>query len=203
MKLYDGGRAPNPRRVRIFLTEKGIVVPVSPVDMAAREHVSTAMIALNPLGELPFLELDDGTIITETMAICRYFEGLHPMPALFGQTPVEIATIEMWHRRVELRLFGAVAAAFRHTHPAMAISEVPQIAEWGEANRSKALAAMHMLDRQLELHPFICGKHISVADITAMVALDFTKPAKIAIPENLSHLNAWYAAMKARPSAMA
>ena len=203
MKLYDGGRAPNPRRVRIFLHEKGIEVPLVPVNMATHEHVSDAMRKLNPLGELPVLELDDGTIITETMAICRYFEAVQPKPALFGSTPVEIGFVEMWHRRVELKLFAAVAAAFRHLHPAMAASEMPQVAEWGEANKPKALEAMQMLDQQLESNEFICGSQISVADITAMIALDFTKPAKITIPLELLQLNRWYAAMKARPSANA
>jgi glutathione S-transferase len=203
VKLYDGGRAPNPRRVRVFLSEKGIEVPLVPVDMAARAHVSDEMLRINPLGELPVLELDDGTIITETMAICRYFEALHPLPSLFGTHAVEIATIEMWHRRIELKLLGAVAAAFRHTHPAMAASEVPQIAEWGEANRPKALTAMQMLNTQLASHTFIAGAQISVADITAMIALDFTKPAKIIIPDDLEHLHRWYVMMKARPSALA
>jgi glutathione S-transferase len=203
MKLYDGGRAPNPRRVRIFLAEKGIEVPLVNVDMAARQHVSDEMRKLNPLGELPVLELDDGTIMTETMAICRYFEALNPAPALFGSTPVEIGTIEMWHRRVELKLFAAVAAAFRHTHPAMVASEVPQVAAWGEANRPKAIAAMRMLDAQLAGNAFICGPEISVADITAMIAIDFTKPAKITVPEELEHLRLWYTGMKARPSVVA
>jgi glutathione S-transferase len=203
LNLYDGGRAPNPRRVRIFLAEKGIDMALVPVDMAKGQHMSAEMKRLNPLAELPVLELDDGTIITETMAICRYFEALHPATALFGTTPVEIATIEMWQRRVELKLFASVAAAFRHTHPAMANSEVPQVAAWGEANKPKALAAMQMLDQQLAANRFICGEDITVADITAMIALDFTKPAKIMVPEELVHLQHWYNAMKARPSASA
>jgi glutathione S-transferase len=203
MKLYDGGRAPNPRRVRIFLAEKGIDVPLVHVDMATRQHVSDEIRKLNPLGELPFLELDDGTIITETMAICRYFEALHPSPALFGASAVEIGIVEMWQRRVELKLFASIAAAFRHIHPAMAYSEVPQVPEWGEANKPKALAAMAMLDGQLAANEFICGSQISVADITAMIAIDFTKPAKIAVPDELEHLRRWYAAMKTRPSALA
>jgi glutathione S-transferase len=203
MKLYDGGRAPNPRRVRVFLSEKGIDVPLVKIDMAARQHTSDAFRSLNPLGELPVLELDDGTIITETMAICRYFEALHPAPALFGTSPLEIGLVEMWHRRVEMKFFAAVASAFRHTHPAMATSEVPQVAEWGEANRPKALAAMQMIDNQLSANQFICGDAISVADITALIAADFTKPAKIAIPDELVHFRRWYGEMRARPSAVA
>ena len=203
MKLYDGGRNPNPRRVRVFLAEKGIEVPLVHVDIGTFEHMSAEMLARNQLGEIPVLELDDGTIITETIAICRYFEALQPKPSLFGQTPLEIATIEMWQRRVEFKLFLPIAAAFRHTHPAMAKYEVPQVMEWGEANRPKAIAAMAMLDHQLAHSTFIAGNEISVADITALIALDFIKPAKITIPDDLPHLNRWLMMMKARPSALA
>ena len=117
MKLFDGGRAPNPRRVRIFLAEKGISVPLVPVDMAALEHKKEAVSSRNPLMRLPVLELDDGTILTETIAICRYFEELQPQPVLFGSGALGKAVVEMWQRRVEQNLFGAVAAAFRHIHP--------------------------------------------------------------------------------------
>lgn len=203
MKLYDGGRNPNPRRVRVFLSEKGIEVPLVFVNIAEFEQKSSDMLARNQLGEIPVLELDDGTFITETIAICRYFEALQPLPSLFGQTPLEIATIEMWQRRVELKLFLPIAAAFRHTHPAMAKYEVPQVAEWGEANRPKALAAMEMIDQQLAKNTFIAGANISVADITALIALDFIKPAKITIPDSLTHLNRWLEMMRARPSASA
>jgi glutathione S-transferase len=203
MKLYDGGRAPNPRRVRIFLAEKGITVPIAPVDMAAVAHKNEAMLALNPLGELPVLELDDGTIITETIAICRYFEKLNPTPSLFGDTALQSAMIEMWQRRIEFKLLATVAHVFRHTHPAMAQSEIPQVPEWGEANRPRAFAFMKVLDGQLAGHAFVCGDAISVADITGMIALDFTKPAKITIPEELLNLHRWYQMMKARPSAVA
>jgi glutathione S-transferase len=201
MKLYDGGRAPNPRRVRVFLAEKGVSIPLVPVDMGAMEHRSDALAALNPLRQLPVLELDDGTILTESIAICRYIEALHPEPALFGRGALGVADVEMWQRRIEFRLLGAVAAAFRHTHPAMADWEVPQVAAWGEANRPKALEAMAWLDAELAKRDFICGDAITVADITAMIALDFTKPARITIPAELENLNRWYAMMKARPSA--
>lgn len=201
MKLYDGGRAPNPRRVRVYLAEKGIEVPLVPVDMGALGHKSPEMTSLNPLQRLPVLELDDGTILTETIAICRYFEELHPEPPLFGTTPLERATIEMWQRRCELNLFAAVAAAFRHTHPAMKDWEIPQVPEWGEVNRPKALAFLEFLDGELGKRRFIAGDSYSVADITAMTAIDFMKPAKIAMPDNLSNLARWHGEVRARPSA--
>ena len=136
MRLYDGGRAPNPRRVRIFLAEKGMSVPIERVDLAALEHKSAEFTALNPLQRVPVLVLDDGTVITESIAICRYIEGLRPEPPLFGRGALEIALTEMWNRRVELNLYQAVSAVFRHTHPAMKDFE-SQVPEWGEANRPR------------------------------------------------------------------
>src|SRR5690606_20593224 len=146
MKLYDGGRAPNPRRVRIFLAEKGIEVPLVPIDMGAMGHRSPEAASRNPLRRLPVLALDDGTIITESVAICRYFEEVQPEPPLFGTGPVGKAKVEMWQRRMELNFLGAVANAFRHLHPAMKEWEVPQIAEWGEANKPKVLDFLAFLD---------------------------------------------------------
>lgn len=203
MKLYDGGRAPNPRRVRVYLAEKGIEVPLVPVDMGAMGHRSPEITRLNPFQRLPVLELDDGTVLTESIAICRYFEEMHPEPSLFGRTPLERAMIEMWQRRCELILLASVAAAFRHTHPAMKEWEVPQVPEWGEVNRPKALAFLEFLDGELGNHRFIAGGSYSVADITAMIATDFMKPAKIAVPDSLTNFVRWYGEVKARPSANA
>ena len=132
MKLFDGGRAPNPRRVRVFLAEKGIEVPLVPVDMGAMGHKQEPVSSRNPLQRLPVLELDDGTILTESVAICRYFEELHPEPALFGRGALGKARVEMWQRRMEFNLLSCVAQAFRHIHPAMKDWEIPQIPEWGE-----------------------------------------------------------------------
>lgn len=203
MKLFDGGRAPNPRRVRIFLAEKGISVPLVAVDMGAMGHKGEEMTRRNPLQRLPVLELDDGTVLTETIAICRYFEELNPLPALFGTTALEKALIEMWQRRVELNLFMCVAHAFRHIHPAMKEWEVPQIADWGEANKSKALEFLDMLDRELAEREFVAGDRYSVADITGLVTIDFMKPARIVVPDHLLHVRRWYDAISARPSAAA
>lgn len=203
MRLFDGGRAPNPRRVRIFLAEKGVSVPLVPVDMAAMEHRSEAVTQRNPLRRLPVLELDDGTILCESIAICRYFEELYPQPPLFGDSPLHRAQVEMWQRRIEFGLFAAVAAAFRHIHPAMVEWEVPQIAAWGEANKPKAVEFMQILDGHLASSRFAAGDTFTVADITGLVALDFAKPARIAIPDELAHLQRWYREIKARPSAAA
>jgi glutathione S-transferase len=203
MKLYDGGRAPNPRRVRVFLAEKGIDVPLEPVDMGAMAHKGTEVSRRNPLQRLPVLELDDGTILTESVAICRYFEALHPEPALFGQGALGQAIVEMWQRRVELHLLMPVAHAFRHVHPAMKDWEVPQVAEWGEANKPKALEFLALLDAELAGRTFVAGDSYSIADITAMIAIDFMKPARIALPEDLGNVRRWYGEVKARPSAEA
>jgi glutathione S-transferase len=203
MRLYDGGRAPNPRRVRIFLAEKGIEVPLVSVDMGALEHRGETISRLNPLRRLPVLELDDGTVLTETVAICRYFEELQPEPALFGRGALGRAVVEMWQRRVEFGLFMTVAAAFRHLHPAMKEWEVPQVPEWGEVNKPKAVEFLRFLDRELQGHPFIAGDEFSIADITAFVSVQFMKPSRIALPQELVHLRRWFDSVAARPSASA
>lgn len=203
MKLYDGGRAPNPRRVRIFLAEKGVSVPLEPVDMGAMGHRSDAVTARNPLQRLPVLELDDGTVLTETIAICRYFEELHPEPVLFGTGALGRAKVEMWQRRMEFNLFTPVAQAFRHIHPAMKEWEVPQVPEWGEANKPKAVEFLRLLDKELAEREFIAGDSYSVADITGLVAVDFMKPARIQVPEDCTHVLRWHKTVSGRPSANA
>ncbi|MBU2313969.1 MAG: glutathione S-transferase [Alphaproteobacteria bacterium] len=203
MKLFDGGRAPNPRRVRVFLAEKGIEVPVAPVDMAAMEHRGPDVSSRNPLQRLPVLELDDGTVLCESIAICRYFEEIQPEPALFGRGAVGKALVEMWQRRMELNLLFPVAQAFRHIHPAMKDWEVPQVPDWGEANKPKAIEFLRLLDKELREREFIAGDDYSVADITGLVALDFMKPARIAVPEELANVLRWHRAIAARPSAAA
>lgn len=203
MKLFDGGRAPNPRRVRIFLAEKGIAVPLVPVDMGAMEHRGGDVAARNPLQRLPVLELDDGAVLTESVAICRYFEELQPEPALFGRGALGRAQVEMWQRRIELNLFQPVGHAFRHIHPAMKEWEVPQIAEWGEANKPKALDFLVLLDAELAQREFAAGDEFSIADITGLVAIDFMKPARLAVPAELANVVRWHKALAARPSASA
>lgn len=202
MKLYTAPRAPNPRRVRILLAEKGIALDEATVDLGRLDHKRDAYAAINPLRQVPVLELDDGTRIAESMAICRYFEELHPEPALFGRDARDRALVEMWQRRMELELFHRVTQAFRHTHPAMAEMEVPQVAEWGEANRPKVLETLAWLDSELAERRFVAGDRFTVADITALVAVDFMKPARIALPEGHAHLRRWHAEVSARPSAV-
>ncbi len=203
MKLYDGARAPNPRRVRVFLAEKGISLPIEAVDLGALEHKSPTYAAINPLQRLPALVLDDGTVITESIAICRYFEELNPDPPLFGRGALEIAWIEMWNRRMELHFLGPVSHVFRNTHPAMQKMEVPQVPAWAEANKPRIADFIALLDRELKDRPFVAGDHYTVADITGLVAVDFMKPAKLTVPEELTNLRRWHAEISARPSAKA
>jgi glutathione S-transferase len=203
MRLYDAGRAPNPRRVRVFLAEKGLSLPLVPVDLGKLEHKTPAYVAVNPLQRTPALELDDGTVITESIAICRYFEELHPEPPLFGTGALERAVVEMWQRRLEFGLLGTVASVFRHLHPAMAEMEVPQIRDWGESNKPKVIEFLRVVEDQLKERPFICGERFTVADITGLVGLDFMKPAKLSLPDEMTNVRRWHAALSARPSAQA
>ena len=202
MRLYDGGRAPNPRRVRIFLAEKGMQVPIEHIDLASLQHKSAEFTALNPLQRVPVLVLDDGTVITESIAICRYFEGLRPEPPLFGRGAREEALVEMWNRRVELNLYQAVSAVFRHLHPAMKEMEA-QIPEWGEANRPRVFEFLGLLERELKDRMFVAGDHYTIADITTLVAVDFMRPAKLIMPEEFVNLRRWHGQVGERPSATA
>lgn len=203
MKLYDGGRAPNPRRVRIFLAEKGLAVPAEQVDLGKLQQRSEAYTAVNPMQRVPALVLDDGTVIAESVAICRYFEAMHPDPPLFGRGALQSALVEMWHRRVEFHLFLPVATVFQHLHPAMKIMVDPQVADWGEANKPRVFDFLRFLDGELQSRPFVAGSDYSVADITALVAVDFMRVSKMTVPENLVHVRRWHEAVSARPSASA
>ena len=203
MKLYDGGRAPNPRRVKVFLAEKGITVPVEQVDLGKLAHKSPAYTAVNPLQRVPALELDDGTVISESIAICRYFEQLHPEPPLFGVEPKDMAMVEMWERRLEFHLLGPVSHVFRNSHPAMKDMEVPQVQAWADANRPRVMDFLALLDRELKGRRYIAGDRYTVADITGMISVDFMKPAKLAMPDTLTNLKRWHDEVSARPSAKA
>jgi len=203
MKLYDGGRAPNPRRVKVFLAEKGLTVPLEQVDLGKLAHKQPEYTAINPLQRVPALELDDGTILTESIAICRYIEALHPEPRLFGQGAKDEAMVEMWQRRVEFHLLVPISQVFRHAHPAMKEMEVPQVPAWADSNKPRVTEFLEILDRELKDRRFVAGDRYTVADITGLVCIDFMKPAKLAVPESLSNLKRWHAEVSARPSAKA
>jgi glutathione S-transferase len=203
MKLYDGGRAPNPRRTRIFLAEKGITLPLEQVDLGALQQRTPGYTEINPLQRVPALMLDDGTVITESIAICRYFEALHPEPALFGRGALDVARIEMWNRRLELHLLFPVSHVFRNSHPAMKDMEVPQVPAWAEANKPRIMDFLAVFDDELKERQFAAGGSYSVADITGLVAVDFMKPAKLSVPDELANLKRWHAEVSARPSAKA
>jgi glutathione S-transferase len=203
MKIIEQARAPNPRRVRIFLAEKGITVPFEQIEIAKKQHRAPEFIKHNPMRQVPVLVLDDGTAISESVAICRYFEETNPTPPLFGREPREKAIVEMMNRRVELGLLSRIANVFRHTHPSMAELEVPQIAAWGEANRGRIGEMLELIDGELAAKPFLAGEHYSIADITALVAIDFMRPIKFERPAHLKNLDRWYTAVNARPSAKA
>src|ERR1700723_3035814 len=155
MILYDGGRSPNPRRVRIFLAEKGITVATEQVDLGQLQQRSDAYSAINPMQRVPALVLDDGTVIAESIAICRYFEALQPDPPLFGRGALDIALVEMWNRRTELHLLFHVASVFQHLHPAMKQMVTPQVPEWGEANKPRVMAFLHFLDGELKNRAYV------------------------------------------------
>jgi glutathione S-transferase len=203
MKLYNSQFAPNARRVRVFLAEKGIEIERIDIDLARLDQRSGTFSALNPFQRVPVLVLVGGEVLCESIAICRYFEEIQPDPPLFGVGALERARVEMWQRRLELGLMLHIANAFRHSHPHMAEMEKPQIAELAQSSRPKALDAMAHVDRELADRPYIVGDRFSVADITGLVALDFARTARIAIPEELANLRRWHGDLSARPSAKA
>jgi glutathione S-transferase len=203
MKLYDSAFAPNPRRVRMFLAEKGIAVPTQTIDLGKLQQKEPDFSAINPLQRVPALMLDSGEVLTETVAICRYFEEIQPAPRLFGTSPLEKARVEMWQRRAEIEFFFAIGQAFRHSHPAMREMEKPQIAELAESSRPRAVAFARFLDAELSKRRFLAGETFTIADITAFVAADFAHFARVALPDDLVHLARWRAEVAARPSAAA
>jgi glutathione S-transferase len=209
MQLYVWGKAPNPRRVRMYLAEKGLAVPMQ--DAGDGAQLSASYKAKYPFAMVPMLELDDGTQIGEAMAICRYFETLHPTPALMGTDAKEKALIEMWERRAyDEGLIGA-AEVFRNTHPAFKdrsipghADPVPQVQALQSRGRQRLALFFEVLDRQLNDNEFVAGNHISVADITALCAVDFAKiRAETSVPEDYKNLRRWYEAVSVRPSAAA
>lgn len=202
MRLYDTSTAPNPRRVRIFLAEKGVTIPLVPVDIGARENHSAKYRGKNPLGEVPMLELDDGTCIAESVAICRYLEEIHPEPPLMGRGAREAALVEMWQRRMELQILLPILQCFRNTHE-FARGRTKQVPEYGEVCRETALERMRWVDGILADREFVAGDRFTIADITLLCAIDFGRVVKLRIPSDLTHLSRWHAAVSIRPSAKA
>ncbi len=209
MKLYDSRLAPNPRRVRVFLAEKGVEVPTTEVDIGASENLSPQFLAINPRGLLPTLELDDGTVIDESMAICRYFEELHPNPPLFGSSPLEKATIESWNRRIEFDGGLPVMDGFRNAHPRFAERAVagraghPAIPALAERGRERMAEFYSVLDERLRTSAWVAGERFTVADITALCIVDFARTVRMPWPEGLDGLERWHRDVSARPSASA
>lgn len=201
MKLYDYKAGPNPRRVRIFLAEKGISVPLVHTDIVKREQKTPEFLAKNPIGSIPVLELDDGTCISESVAICRYFEELNPEPPLFGTTALEKAVIEMWLRRVELNFMVPVGMVWIHGHPLTA-RLIKQIPEAADQNRKRVHLGYQLLDDQLAENEFVAGDTYSVVDAVLLASLDFAN-GLVGVPYDsaLTHLKRWHEAVSARPSA--
>ena len=202
--LYDAPNpAPNPRRVRIFLAEKSLTVPIKELSIIKGEHKAPEFTVKYPQGQLPVLELDDGRVIGESVAICRYFEALHPETPLFGTDALSIAEIDMWIRRVEFTLMNPIGQIWMHTHPFTARVVVPQYTEFGESNRPKALAAMKRMDEALQGRAFLAGDAYSVADIILLTTIDFAAFIGVVMPGDLSALRGWHERVSARPSAAA
>ena len=194
--------APNPRRVRIFAAEKGIDLSMRDISIPNREQKSDEFLAINPRGQTPALQLDDGTVITESVAICRYLEGLHPEPPLFGTGPLEQAVIEMWNRRIEMILMLPVGAVWVHTH-AFTAALPGRNADWGEANRPRVDDAMRFFDTALVGREFLAADHYTIADILLLSTVDFAGFIGISIPDDLAALRAWHTRISARPSSAA
>ena len=194
--------APNPRRVRIFAAEKGIALPSREVSIPKGEHKAPEYTALNPRGQTPALQLNDGTVIAESVAICRYLEALHPEPPLFGVGAKEIALVEMWSRRVEMILMPPLAAVWVHTHRFTAA--IPgRNAEWGESNRPRVAAAFRFFDEALAGREFLATDGYTMADILLLTTMDFAGFVGCGAGEECPDLMAWHGRVSARPSAAA
>lgn len=206
MKLYnEADPAPNPRRVRIFMKEKGIDIELVPTPLIQRAHKSPEHMARNPFGQVPVLELDDGTHLSESISICRYLEETHPEPNLFGRNALERATIDMWIRRVELRLMNAVGQVWVHTHPfttkVATATFGQQFTDFGHANRKIFNTTCTLFDRELAQRDYLAGNRYTMADIAAQTTFDFAKFIGLDIPSECQKLMAWNERVSQRPSA--
>jgi glutathione S-transferase len=203
MKLYDTPFAPNPRRVRWLMAEKGIDdLEILPLDLMKGEHKQAAYLEKAGLPQVPALELDDGTVVTESIAICRYLESRWPEPNLFGRTPEETAVIEMWLRRAEFLAATPMMLWVRHTAPPLAALETQDPA-FAEAQRKAALRGLEVLDDRLSGRAWLAADRITIADIAAFIGIDFARLIRFRPPKELANLNRWAEAMRARPAAKA
>tara|TARA_Y200000002_G_scaffold335058_1_gene302405 strand:- start:1453 stop:2061 length:609 start_codon:yes stop_codon:yes gene_type:complete len=198
MKLYESP-SPNARRVHIFMAEKGIECERIAVDIRAAENLSAEYLAKNPGGRVPMLELEDGTFIGESVAICRYLESLQPESPLFGESGIEAAKVEMWQRRAELNFLLEVAGAFRNITGFFKDRETC-VAEWGQVCAERAPKMLSMFDEQLSQTAYLAGDSFSIADITLAVALDFARMVKVVALPELSNIERWYGEVSARSS---
>lgn len=203
MKLYDTPTAPNPRRVRWVMAEKGAEdIEIVTLSLMQGEHKEAGYLDKTGLPNVPALEMDCGTTITESIAICRYLESVYPEPNLFGRDARETAVIEMWLRRAEMLVANPFMLGVRHTHPALAALEAPN-PPVGEYNKEIGLRGLKVLDRRLGEAEWLAGDRMTIADIVAFVGIDFTRMIKLPIPQELTHLQRWAQTMRERPAAKA
>jgi glutathione S-transferase len=202
MKIYDFTGAPNPRRLRVFLAEKGVQVPLEQVNLATADNRKPEFLKKNPMGGIPVLELDDGTCIAESVALCRYLEELHPEPTLMGKDGKEKAVIEMWNRRMEFEILAMSAGSFRNTSDFFK-GRIPQVPEYGEICKNAVIKRLEWLDTELANRKFIAGDRFTIADITALIGIDFGRTTQIKIQPEQKNLARWHAEVSGRPSAKA
>ena len=211
MRLFDFAPAPNPRRVRMFLAEKSVALPLVQINTREREQFEESFKAVNPLSMVPVLELDDGTCIAESVAICRYIEELHPEPPLMGKDAKDRAIVEMWNRRVEFLGYAPTSEVVRNALPMFedrglsgvpgGVPQIPALVERGKQSLGRFFA---LLDRQLADNPFVAGAAFTIVDITAFVTIEFAKRAEVQMPESgAENVLRWHAAIASRPSAAA
>lgn len=210
MKLHEFALAPNPRRVRMFLAEKSVTIPTVQVNTRERQQFSPEFVRINPFSVVPVLELDDGTFIGESVAICRYLEALHPAPPLMGRDAKDAAVVEMWNRRAENHGMQAAGEMVRNAEPLFAdrgvegaASGFPQIPALVERGRQRLARFFSWWDQQLAANPFVAGHHFTIADITSFVAIEFAKRAEVTIPPECSNVARWHERISARASAKA
>lgn len=200
MKIHGTRTQGSPRRLAVFLEEKGLSIPFVPVDLHAGEHRTPAFLAKNPFGLVPVLELDDGTCLAETTTIARYLEDLFPDPPFLGRTPLERARLDMWARHVEFGFYTSVRAWFRHGSPLARALEPEPIPAWAELNRRRAEADLRLLDARLAETDWLAGPEFSWADVTLATSLEGTAQAGFAIPSDCANVARWYAVASRRPS---